>query len=132
MSGSLPVATPMHGLALPVEHHPLPADQVRAGEPTSGSAVLGILGSGILGDGGVLGEGGERGVEIGVWEMTPGVATDVEVDEMFIVLTGRARVEFEGDMAPIEIGPGDVVRLTAGLRTAWTVTETLRKVYLAV
>lgn len=127
MSGPLPVATPIRGLALRVEHHPLPADQVRAGHPTSGSAVLGVLG-----DGGVVGESGELGVEIGVWEMTPGVATDVEVDEVVVVLTGRARVEFEGDMAPIEIGPGDVVRLPAGLRTVWTVTETLRKVYLGL
>lgn len=28
------------------------------------------------------------------------------------------------------LGPGDVVRLAEGARTVWTVTETLRKVYL--
>jgi uncharacterized cupin superfamily protein len=33
--------------------------------------------------------------------------------------------------APLELGPGDVVRLAAGTGTVWTVAETLRKVYLS-
>lgn len=94
-------------------HEPLPAEQVVAGTPTTGLLVL-----------------DERdGHEIGVWEMTPGTATDVEVDEVFVVLAGRARVEFE-DVPAIELAPGAVVRLRAGMRTVWTVHETLRKVYL--
>ena len=35
------------------------------------------------------------GVEVGVWEMSPGTATDVEVDEVFVVLSGSATVTFE-------------------------------------
>ncbi len=31
-----------------------------------------------------------------------------------------------------ELGPGAAVRLRAGERTTWVVTETLRKVYVAV
>jgi uncharacterized cupin superfamily protein len=71
------------------------------------------------------------GLEIGVWEMTPGVMTDVEADEVFVVLSGAATVEFADGTAPLTLGPGDVARLAAGTETVWTVTEALRKVYLA-
>lgn len=99
---------------VPLEHEPLPAPQVVAGEPTTAALVL-----------------DERdGREIGVWEMTPGTAIDTEVDEVFVVLAGRATVSFEG-LPSIELTPGSVVRLTDGMRTTWVVHETLRKVYLA-
>lgn len=71
------------------------------------------------------------GLEVGVWEMTPGVMTDVEADEMFVVLSGSATVEFADGSAPLRLAAGDVARLAAGTETVWTVTETLRKVYLA-
>ena len=32
------------------------------------------------------------GAAVGVWEMTPGVATDVEEDEVFVVLSGSASI----------------------------------------
>lgn len=70
------------------------------------------------------------GLEVGVWEMAPGTASDVEADELFVVLAGRAVVEFPETGRRLELGAGDLVRLTAGDRTVWTVTETLRKVYL--
>jgi uncharacterized cupin superfamily protein len=102
--------------AAAVPHEPLPADQIVAGSPSAGVLVL-----------------DERdGREIGVWEMTPGTATDTEVDEVFIVLAGSATVRFESpDLPAIELAPGSVVRLTAGMRTTWIVRETLRKVYVA-
>lgn len=105
---------------LPLDHDPLPADQVVAGSPTTGVAVLA--------------EGPDH--EIGVWEMTPGTATDVEADEIFIVIAGSGSVRFdsvpEGALPePIALAPGAVVRLTAGMHTTWTVTDTLRKVYVA-
>ncbi|MGB3909112.1 MAG: cupin domain-containing protein [Pseudolysinimonas sp.] len=95
---------------------PVPTVQVIAGEPSAGFVVL-----------------DERdGREIGVWEMTPGTATDTEVDEVFVVLAGSATVSFESPEVPaIELAPGAVVRLTAGMRTTWVVRETLRKVYVA-
>ena len=106
----------VNALAVVVDHEDLPVDSVVAGAPVAGVHELGTCGGG----------------EIGVWEMTPGVATDTEVDEIFVVLSGRARIVF---LAPareaIDVGPGSVVRLTAGMRTEWTVTETLRKVYVA-
>lgn len=69
--------------------------------------------------------------EIGLWGMEPGVDHDTEVDEVFVVLAGRGTVEFE-DGEVVTLGPGVVVRLRAGERTTWTVTETLRKVYVAL
>jgi uncharacterized cupin superfamily protein len=66
---------------------------------------------------------------VGVWEMAPGTEQDTEVDEVFVVLAGRGSVTFE-DGEVVELRPGVVVRLTAGERTTWTVTETLRKVYV--
>ena len=58
--------------------------------------------------------------------------TDIEVDEVSMVISGRARIDFVAPPLPsIELGPGDVFRLEAGMKTVWTVTETLRKVYVA-
>lgn len=102
--------------ALPLAHEHLPADEVLAGAPTSAVQELATLG----------------GIEIGVWEMTPGTATDTEADEVFVVLSGRATIAFASSGLPdLEVGPGSVVRLAEGMRTTWTVTETLRKIYVA-
>lgn len=99
---------------LDLDHEAVPGDQSVDGDPRTGAAELTDF----------------YGVEVGVWEMTPGVATDVEADEVFVVLTGSATIDF-GDGSPtLRVGPGDVVRLAAGAETTWTVTETLRKVYL--
>jgi uncharacterized cupin superfamily protein len=70
-------------------------------------------------------------VHHGIWEITPGTVTDVEAEELFVVLSGSATIAFE-DGPTLEVGPGDVVRLPAGARTVWTVHETLRKVYAIV
>ncbi|MER5637442.1 cupin domain-containing protein [Kitasatospora sp. NPDC002227] len=64
----------------------------------------------------------------GIWQITPGVVTDTEADEMFVVISGRATIEFEGGPT-LEVGPGDVAVLREGDRTTWTVHETLRKAY---
>lgn len=105
--------------ALALDHEPVPADQVVAGAPTTGYAPLDEPGAGGAG-------------ELGVWEMTPGAMRDTEVDEVFLVVAGRATVEFvDPALPPIELGPGAVVRLDAGMQTVWTVTETLRKLFIA-
>jgi hypothetical protein len=101
-------------------HEPLPPAQVVAGAPTTGTLVLDDAG----------------GVETGVWEMTPGTATDTEADELFIVIAGRATVVFDkvpdaASPPEIDLIAGSVVRLTHGMRTTWTVHETLRKLYFA-
>jgi uncharacterized cupin superfamily protein len=69
--------------------------------------------------------------DLGIWEITEGTVTDVEADELFVVLSGSATIAFE-DGPTLEVGPGDVCRLKAGQRTVWTVHETLRKVYAIV
>lgn len=104
----------MNALTVVLQHEPLPPEQVLSGSPTTGSLVL---------------EERADGTEVGVWEMTPGVATDVEVDELFVVLSGSATVDGVTEQ-PLELAPGSVVKLTAGMRTTWTVRETLRKIYV--
>ncbi|MFE7645819.1 cupin domain-containing protein [Streptomyces phaeoluteigriseus] len=64
----------------------------------------------------------------GIWQITPGVVTDTEADELFVVISGSATVEVEGG-ATLRVGPGDMAVLCAGDRTTWTVHETLRKAY---
>jgi uncharacterized cupin superfamily protein len=92
----------------------VPAAQRIAGSPRTGTKSLGQFG----------------GANLGVWEMTPGVMSDTELDEVFVVLSGAATIEFK-DRPPMTLSPGDVVRLFAGQQTVWTVTETLRKVYIS-
>lgn len=106
--------TAVHAGAHFIEHETVPPDQTVDGHPHTGVATLGSFG----------------GREVGVWEMTPGVMRDVEADEVFVVLSGAATVEFDDGTTPLTLAAGDVVRLAEGARTVWTVTETLRKVYL--
>ena len=101
--------------AVSLAHEPVAADQVVAGAPTTGWAALGATAD---------------GAEVGVWEMTPGTMSDVEADEVFVVVAGRATVSFADARASLTLGPGSVARLDAGAETVWTVTETLRKVYV--
>lgn len=103
----IPAAT----LALPAT--PLDTDQVVSGDPRV--ATLDVLGA--------------QDLTIGIWEHTPGVSSDVEGDEVFVVLAGRATVVVEGGPT-LELGPGDIGVLEAEARTTWTVHETLRKVYV--
>ncbi|MBB5632488.1 hypothetical protein BKA04_000711 [Cryobacterium mesophilum] len=100
--------------ALDLELEPVPSEQVVAGSPATGSAAFGEFG----------------GHEYGVWAHTAGVSTDVEADEVFVVLSGAATVAFE-DGTVVSLVPGTVGRLREGQRTVWTVTETLRKVYFS-
>lgn len=104
----------VHTTSLDVPHEPLPAEQVRDGAPTTGAVPVPAL----------------DGLDVGVWEHTPGVSTDVEADEVFVVLSGRASVAVEGGPT-LELAPGDLCVLEAGARTTWTVHETLRKVYVS-
>ncbi|MEO7349597.1 MAG: cupin domain-containing protein [Terrimesophilobacter sp.] len=100
--------------SIELEYSPVDPEQVVAGSPIVGAADLGSLGES----------------EYGVWEHSIGASSDVEVDEVFVVLFGAATVEFD-DGTVITLGPGSVGRLREGQATVWTVTETLRKVYIA-
>ena len=105
--------TVVAALAVDVPLTPPAAAQIIAGAPQTGSLDL------------------DEDLGIGVWEMTPGAMSDIEVDEVFVVIAGDATVEFIDPALPtIELRAGAVVALTAGMRTIWTVRETLRKIYL--
>ncbi|MFC8230119.1 cupin domain-containing protein [Streptomyces sp. NPDC057287] len=64
----------------------------------------------------------------GIWQITPGVVTDTEADELFVVVHGRATIEVDGGPT-LTVGAGDLCVLREGDRTTWTVHETLRKAY---
>ncbi|WP_028278040.1 cupin domain-containing protein [Arthrobacter sp. I3] len=102
-------------LGLDLKHEPLPADTVVLGNPSTAVRELEDL----------------AGCGVGIWEMTPGTATDTEAEEVFVVLSGKARLVFLDDGSTLDVATGDVVRLRQGQRTSWTVTETLRKIYFA-
>lgn len=71
---------------------------------------------------------GRSGAVTGVWRIEPGVVTDTEVEETFVVLEGRATIECDGKRH--ELRPGSVCVFEAGAETTWTVHETLLKAYV--
>lgn len=99
--------------AVEVAHEPLPDEQVVQGRVTTGVTEL----------------SGTRNLEVGVWEHSVGVSTDVEQDEVFVVISGRGRVLVEGGEV-LQLAPGVVGRLLSGQRTRWEVQEPLRKVWV--
>ncbi|QIM15219.1 cupin domain-containing protein [Leucobacter insecticola] len=101
------------GVAIPLDA--VPAEDTVSGSPRQGIAELGSIG----------------GCEVGIWELRSGIVTDTEVDELFVVLSGGAIIEFLDEDRSVEVGPGDTVRLIAGSRTRWTVEDHIRKVYIA-
>ena len=116
MTPPLEPGTVVHAADVALEHAPVSPEQMLDGAPTVGEVELGEI----------------AGATVGVWECTAGTSTDIEVDEVSVVISGRARIDFVSPALPsIEVGPGDVFRLEAGMKTVWTVTETLRKVYVA-
>jgi len=76
----------------------------------------------------VLSESPDGRVVRGIWRITQGTVTDVEQDELFVVLEGQATIEVQGGPT-FDVGPGDVCVLERGARTTWTVHEPLRKVF---
>lgn len=118
MADDWPAGTPVRSTSLDLTFEPVSPEQRRAGAPSTGWVELGAF----------------AGLDLGVWEMTSGTMTDVEADEVFVVVSGRGVLEVYGAQGTqprrSTIERGDVVRPVAGMRTLWTVTEPLRKVYL--
>lgn len=96
----------------PLVQTPLASDTVLDGEPITALAELGQF----------------AGLQIGVWELTAGTVTDVEVDEIFIVLSGSGTVHF-ADGSVLDLRPGVIAQLHAGDATTWHVTEAVRKIW---
>ncbi|MDX6346880.1 MAG: uncharacterized protein QOF84_1670 [Streptomyces sp.] len=106
--------------ALHIPDADLEPDPLSPGQIASGSPEV---------SGKVLWES-EDGRQIrGIWQITPGVVTDTEADELFVVVSGRATIEVEGGPT-LHVRPGDLAVLREGDRTTWTVHETLRKAYV--
>jgi uncharacterized cupin superfamily protein len=97
-----------------LEPETLDPSQILAGSPRTSGAVLW--------------ESGDGKSLRGVWRCTAGTVTDVEQEELFVVLEGRATIEVEGGPT-IEVAPGSVCVLERGAHTTWTVHEALLKAY---
>ncbi|MBK0417756.1 cupin domain-containing protein [Leucobacter sp. CSA1] len=105
----------VHGRGAIVSLEPVPAADVVSGHPRQGVIEL----------------GGIAGCEAGIWELRGGAVTDTEVDELFVVISGGAKIELLDAHHTVEVKAGDVMRLVAGTRTRWTVPDHIRKVYLS-
>lgn len=118
MSATEPIGT----YEYPLDHEPIEEWQrvdtsTSAGEATTAFAEIGTI----------------AGAEYGLWEMNAGAMRDVESEEVFLVIRGRGRIEFDEPALPkIELSPGMLVRLEDGMKTRWFIDEApLRKLYIA-
>jgi|JI9StandDraft_2_1071091.scaffolds.fasta_scaffold194511_2 uncharacterized cupin superfamily protein len=68
-------------------------------------------------------------LEAGVWEHPVGRSTDVEQDEVFVVISGSGRVILD-DGTVLPLAPGTLGVLAAGTSTVWEIDEPLRKVWV--
>ncbi len=99
--------------AMPLSMQPLPDAQCPKGPVSTGVAVVAITDA----------------YEVGVWEHEVGTSTDIETDEVFVVLSGTGRVLLE-DGGVLDLRPGVAGVLAAGTRTVWEIDEPLRKVWI--
>lgn len=104
----------VHIAGLELEADPLDPDTIVAGDPETWNTVVW--------------ESEDGRIIRGVWQISPGVVTDTEAHEMFVVIAGRATIAIEGGDT-FDVGPGDMGVLEQGARSTWTVHETLRKAY---
>jgi uncharacterized cupin superfamily protein len=72
-----------------------------------------------------------HGVDVGVWECTPGGWSIVERTntETMLLLAGAVTIT-PADGEPVELVEGDVFVLPRGWTGRWDITETVRKLYV--
>jgi uncharacterized cupin superfamily protein len=92
---------------------PLAAEEVISGEVFTGEMSVDAVGH----------------LEVGVWDHSVGVSTATEIDEVFVVISGRGRVR-DDQGSVIELRAGVVGVLSAGAHTTWEIYEPLRKVWV--
>ena len=80
----------VHPVTDQLEPEPLDPGQIVSGTPETSALTLAES---------------DEGAESGLWRCTPGVVTDTEVEESFLVITGRGRIDFE-DGTSVELSPG--------------------------
>ena len=108
----------IHAPSVKLTHEPVSAEQSIAGDPSTATTRLGEI----------------FGAEFGLWEMSAGTMTDIEAEELFVVLSGTATVlihEASGFAASeLHLKPGSICQLSEGMHTTWVLDEPLRKIYL--
>jgi uncharacterized protein len=74
-----------------------------------------------------------HGVEVGVWECTPGgwAIVDRPTTETMMLLGGTVTITPAGG-EPVGLSEGDVFVLPRGWSGRWDITETVRKLYVLV
>ena len=107
----------LQALRLDVATGPVASEQIVSGNPETGFTQLETW----------------NGLEVGVWDMTPGIMKDIETEEMCIILEGSGTVEriINGTTVLQQLEPGAVFHLCEGEQTVWTVTKRVRKIYFA-
>jgi len=103
-----------HPILAQLEPTPLDPAQVVSGEPRTAELTLATSEDGAA--------------SAGLWSCTPGVVTDVEAKESFLVIGGRATLRYD-DGREFELAPGSVHSFEGGERTTWRVDETLVKAF---
>jgi uncharacterized cupin superfamily protein len=101
------------GLAVELAPSPAPA-RIVSGEPTCREHVIVDI----------------DGLEIGVWEVTPGVFDSVKegIGEVVQFMSGAGRIEHaDGTTSPI--APGVIIEFLPGWAGRWHVEQTTRKLY---
>ncbi|ADB52273.1 cupin domain-containing protein [Conexibacter woesei] len=73
------------------------------------------------------------GLDVGIWECTPGAFSKdaADYDEICHILSGRSTLR-SSDGEATELRAGSVVVIPCGWRGTWTVHETTRKAYTIV
>ena len=68
-------------------------------------------------------------LKTGIWIHPIGISTDIEVDEVFVVIEGKGRVVLK-DGTVLILFPGVVGTLLSGEETRWEIDEPLKKVWI--
>lgn len=100
-----------------LDYEPVEAEKVLEGSPRTGFLELGKW----------------QGLEVGIWEMTPGAMRDIEVEEIFIVISGEGVLTrcIDGELVTVGLGPGVMCHLEEGEDNRWDIRVALRKIYIA-
>lgn len=111
----VPQITGYDALELKLDPWPLPKHLIVSGDPKA---------TGIL-----LQRSADNKTADGVWECSPGsFRWEYTWDETAYLLEGRATITSEEGVT-VHLKAGQIVHFSPGLRTEWTVTETVRKVF---
>jgi uncharacterized cupin superfamily protein len=104
-----------HSQSIELTHRPLDGNRAITEGVTSAVAVVDTEGD----------------MEVGVWELSVGESIDTEVEEVFVVISGRGTVTCDQG-GVIDLAPGAIGILPAGSSTTWQVTEPIRKVWITL